>query len=349
MKIINLNFNNNQITQKNDINNSVPLFGLKLNTLSADTISFCGKPKKEGGHLYHANANKPHNQKSSFEKGCAHGNKNSSKLRKKMQNNAQSFIPAEIQAKKLEKQKAKEEAQQREVEAKLEYEHKKAELRKKYITPSLQTRIKEQIVSDKELLFIIDKIKGYPELISEVFLEPEDGTLLFSLSNDIMKKVLKSTNDYNTLMKLVTTPDKNGKIFMEKIPNGKLKVFNEGLKDFQTVLISAYLTETKDNQLPAHFLSIEGLKMMNEIFKEFPALIAQIYTHTDKIGNTPMHNRFRTGQQIIKDALAYQPETIAKIRKIRNKFDEYPETIVKKAEKYSGPYEETWKIILNDF
>ena len=348
MKIIDFNFTNKQTMYKKDTNSSVPFFGLKLNLLNTDIVSFGAKPKKEG-HLYHPNANKPHNQKSAFEKSCERGNKNSSKLRRKMQNSSQGFEPAQIQAKKLEKKKAKEEAQQKEVEAKLAYEHKKAELRKKYIAPSLLTRIKEQIISDREIDFILNKIKNYPELVSETFLEPDDGTLLFALSDNMMQKVLTETNDYNVLMRLVTNPDKYEKIFMEKIPDNKLKAFNEGLKQNPTVLISAYLTPNKNNQLPAHYLSIDGLKMMNEIFKEYPALIAQIYTHTDKNGNTPMHNRFRTGQQVIIDALKYQPETIAKIRKIKNKYYEYPETIMKKTEKYSGPYEETWKIILNDF
>ncbi len=344
MKILNcniLNFNNTktQTPQKSQKNQT---WGIKFNNLlTQDVVSFGAKQKKD--------KNKQQFQKTKVNQQNTKNLKGQNALRKKIQTSTQTFDPKAAQARRLEKEKRKEEEQLRLVEQKLEYEHKKAQLKKKYIRPGLQTRIKEQIISDKELLFILNKIKECPDLISETFIEPENGSLLFSMSENVMKTTLEHVNDYKILVKMIETPDEDGKIFMEKIPDSKLEPFHNALKQMPTILITAYLTENKEKQLPAHYLSLDGLKLMNETMSDYPALLAQIYTHTDNIGNTPMHNRFRKGQSIIKDALAYQPETLTRIRKIRNKYDEYPETILKKAEKYSGPYEDTWKIILNEF
>ena len=348
MQISNLNFNR-PIKQQNGqkINSFVPRFGVKIEVLSSDVVSFGGKPKKEGHH-YHPNANKPHSQKSAFEQSCVKGNKNPDKLRKKIQNSVQGFNPQEAQARRAEKERIKKENELREVEAKLEYEHKKAETRRKFVNPNLSLRIKEHIISENELNFIISKIKDYPELIEEVFIEPNDGELLLCMPDKSMKKTLESINDYNVMFKLFSTEDENGRVFMEKVSLPKLAVLNEVFELMPTVLIGAYTTPNKENQLPAHYLPLDGLKMMNDALDNYHAILAQIYTHTDKFGNTPMHNRFKKGQKIIKDALAFQPETLTRIRKIRNRYDEYPETVIKKAEKYSGPYEATWQIILNE-
>lgn len=341
MKILNysiLNFDNKKI----EASQNSQTWGLRFNnTLSQDVVSFGSKSKKD--------KNKPQVQKSKNEQTAQKSKKGQHIPRKKFQLSAQTFDPKAAQARRLEKEKRKEEEQMRLVEQKLEYEHKKAELRKKYIRSSLPVRIKEQIISDKELLFILDKIKECPDLVSETFIVPENGSLLFSMSEKTMKKTLECVDDYQTLLKMIETPDNEGKIFMEKIPEAKLAVFHKAFEQMPTVLISAYLTENKDKQLPAHYLSLDGLKLMNEAMFDYPALLAQIYTHTDKLGNTPMHNRFRKGQSVIKEALAFQPETLTRIRKIRNKYEEFPETILKKAERYTGPYEETWKLILNEF
>lgn len=348
MKILNINFSNTNNYHKNAATqNSTEFSGMKLMSLQQDVVSFGAKSKKDKNN--NNKQSKAQHQKSTFEQACIKGNKNPNTMRKKIHHSIQSYDPKSAQEKRLEKQRQKEEAEQRLVEQKLEYEHKKAELRKKYIRNGLQVRIKNQIISDKELLFILNKIKECPDLVNETFIEPDNGELLFSMSDNVMKAVLESAQDYQVLVKMVETPDAEGKLFMEKIPETKLRCFNDALSQMQTVLITAYLTENKDKQLPAHYLSLDGLRIMNEKMSDYPALLAQIYTHTDNIGNTPMHNRFKKGQSIIKDALSFQPETIARIRKIRNRYDEYPETILKKAEKYSGPYEETWKIILNEF
>ncbi len=348
MKIINLNFYNQTINNspKSQEQNS-PHFGLKLNILTNDVVSFGSKNKKDT-HKKHSSSNKPQTQKSTFEQSCVKGNKSPSKLRKKIKNSIQSYNPQEAEAKRQEKLKAKEAEQLKALEAKMAYEHQKAETKKKYINPNLQLRIKERIISDKELIFIINRIQKYPELINETFFEPHNGELLFCTSDDITQRLLSVNTDYNKLLSLITTEDKDGKIFMEKIPLSKLAIFNDTLSQMPNVLIAAYLTPNKQNQLPAHYLPLDGLKMMNESLKDYPTILAQIYTYTDKMGNTPMHNRFRKGQNIIKEALTFQPETLTKIRKIRNRHDEYPETIIKKAERYDGPYKETWKMILNE-
>jgi len=348
MKIINLNFYNQTITStpKSQEQNSQH-FGLKLNTLTSDVVSFGTKNKKDR-HKKHSSSNAPQTQKSIFEQSCVKGNKSPSKLRKKIKNSMQCYNPQEAEAKRQEKLKAKEAEQLRALEAKIEYEHKKAETKKKYINPNLQLRIKERIISDKELIFIINRIQKYPELINETFFEPNNGELLFYTSDYITQKLLSINTDYNKLLSLISTEDKDGKIFMERIPISKLSIFNETLSQIPNVLISAYLTPNKQNQLPAHYLPLEGLKMMNETLKDYPTILAQIYTHVDKIGNTPMHNRFRKGQSIIKEALSFQPETLSKIRKTKNRYDEYPDTIIKKAQNYDGPYKETWQIILNE-
>ena len=348
MKIINLSIPKTQNQLNHEKNKQIVYNPIRLSSIDYDIVSFSAKPKKEK-QPPHPNANNQSNKKSAFEQSCLHGKKNSNKLRKKIKNSAQAFSPKLAQQRKEEKQRLKEEVELRLVEEKIEYEHKKAEIRKKYITPSIQVRIKEQIISDKELDFIINKIKKYPELINELFIEPENGDVLLKLSDKSFQNIFENYSDYERLIKLFESRDKNNKIFMEKINDSKLAILNDTLKKMPTVLISAYLIPNKDNQLPAHYVSLNGLKMMNESIKDYPAILAQIYTHTDNIGNTPMHNRFRKGQELIKQALIYQPETISRIRRIRNKYDEYPETILKKIEKYSGPYEETWKIILNEF
>ena len=137
-----------------------------------------------------------------------------------------------------------------------------AEIRKKYITPSIQVRIKEQIISDKELDFIINKIKKYPELINELFIEPENGDVLLKLSDKSFQNIFENYSDYERLIKLFESRDKNNKIFMEKINDSKLAILNDTLKKMPTVLISAYLIPNKDNQLPAHYVSLNGLKMI---------------------------------------------------------------------------------------
>ena len=348
MRILNLNSINilNNYPQRSAQKNEYS-FEVKLNSLNNDVVSFKANNKKD--KKTHKKPATQGTQKNKNPQANLQGGRHFDKLKKKIQNSSQTFNPQEAQARRLEKQKAKELEQQQLVEAKIAYEHAKAETKKKYVHPNLSLRIKEHIISDKELFFVINKIKDYPELINETFLEPENGTLLFHMSDNIMQKILGESTDYNSLLRLITTKDEDGKLFIEKLPTSKIATFNESLKRTPTALIAAYLTENKKKQIPAHYMPLEGLSLMNEALKDYPAIIAQIYTHTDNAGNTPMHNRFRKGQSIIKDALIFQPETLARIRRIKNKHGDYPETVLKKAENYSGPYEETWKIILNEF
>ena len=313
---------------------------ISLSQPSFDIVSF-GSKNKKNNH----SAKKPHrNQQLSHQLNTQH-----SKLRKKITDVSTPNL-TETQQKHLARQQARaEKLHAKEVE-KLEREHKKAELRSIYLTNSLKESIREKTISDERLNFVISKLREYPELLGELFFEPDGGGIVHQLTDKTAKTLFCSLKDYPTFLKLTTTQDNNGKFFMEKAPLSKIKVINEAYEEtYPQMLINMYTTPNKKNQLPAHYLSIEGLQGMNNALKNYPAILSHIYTSTDKNGNTPAHNRFKKGMATIRDGLKHQPETLNRISKIKNNDGKHCDYQLKAALQYRGPYKATWQYIVDNY
>lgn len=227
----------------------------------------------------------------------------------------------------------------------LEQEHKKAKLRKNFLTNDFRETIKNHLISDKKLEIIIERLKEHPDIIEDLFFEPAGGELALKLSDKIFETVLKNTNNYE---KLVFSKDGNGKTFIQKAPDSKIIIFNEAAQDMPALLENVYTIADSRGRLPAHYLPPKVLKSMNAVLKNNPRILHTIYTTQDKHGNTPAHNRFYASYKEISKVLKEMPATASKIERLQNKFGENYTHAILQAKQYKGPYKETWNYILNN-
>lgn len=331
-----INFPNTSFSQQYKNNyQSTPSFPSLLNRYETDTVTFGSKKKSQKPHQ-HNNQQSPQNTKFSKLSG------------KRKIRVSQGPDRATQELNKLEKLRQKEALELAQAQAQLEKEHKKAELKKLYLTPNLRESIVANTVSEKRVNFIINKLKEYPELIGEFFFEPNGGGLMTDISDSLAKSVLANTQDYNTLLKLITTTDGNKNLFIEKASLSKIKILNEELQMFPDLLRILYTTPNKQKQLPAHYLPIDGLEEMNKALGNYPLILREIYTTQDSNGNTPLHRRFKKAHALVREALKYQPEVLTKIRKIQNNHRQYSDTLLNQQKNYNGPYKDTWNEIIEN-
>ncbi len=222
-------------------------------------------------------------------------------------------------------------------------------LRKKFISKEIRRAFLNNRIPEKLQNKIVTKLLPYPQLLSELFLEPDGGGLLLNISNKNMHQICAKLDKCEYFAKIALTKDTNGQGFIDKASAAKIKIFNKYAKKYPELLEVLYTTQRSRKRLPAHFLPPAALNNMCEVLKKNPDLLKKILTSTDVYGNTPAHNRFAYGQAVIAHALEKQIPTAEIVYTKQNKFGEYFDDAYNKAEKYKGPYEKTWNYIFNNF
>lgn len=221
-------------------------------------------------------------------------------------------------------------------------------LRKKFINPEVKKAIIKKRLPEQLLNKIVKRLEKYPNLLSELFLEPSGGGLILSVPEKTMQKICNNIKSYRYFTKLALSKDFEGKTFIDKASDSQIVIFNTAAKNYPEVLKVLYTTPRENNMLPAHFIPPKALESMNKVLAPYPDIINYIYKSSDINGNTPAHNRLAYGQWVIANLFKHNLPLANYVYNKPNNIQEYFDSTYTKAEEYKGPFKKTWEYIFNN-